>query len=117
MSNNCGQITRREFTKTLSQIGLGASALAMVAYGNGAQGKGTSDQMKQRKLGRTDLKVLPLGFGAQHTRDADLIHGALDQGVNLIETAWAYGFGKPGNSCECIGKAIAGSLRELRSKQ
>jgi aryl-alcohol dehydrogenase-like predicted oxidoreductase len=49
-----------------------------------------------------------LGFGAQHTRDADLIRHALDQGVNLIETAWAYGFGRPGNSCECIGKAIAG---------
>jgi predicted aldo/keto reductase-like oxidoreductase len=49
-----------------------------------------------------------LGFGAQHTRDADLIRYALDQGVNLIETDWAYGFGRPGNSCECIGKAIAG---------
>ena len=50
----------------------------------------------------------PLGFGAQHTRDADLIRNALDQGVNLIETAFAYGFGKAGNSCQCIGKAIAG---------
>ena len=50
----------------------------------------------------------PLGFGAQHTRDADLLRGALDRGVNLIETAFAYGFGKAGNSCECIGKALAG---------
>ena len=64
-------------------------------------------QTKHRKLGRTDLKLWPLGFGAQHTRDPDLIRSALDQGVNLIETAFTYGFGKPGNSCECIGKAIA----------
>jgi hypothetical protein len=49
-----------------------------------------------------------VGFGAQHTRDPDLIRYALDQGVTHIETAWSYGFGRPGNSCECIGKAIAG---------
>ena len=61
-----------------------------------------------RKLGRTDLVLSPLGFGAQHTRDADLVRYALDQGVSLIETAFAYGFGKAGNSCQCIGKAITG---------
>jgi hypothetical protein len=54
------------------------------------------------------LVLSPLGFGAQHTRDPDLIRNALDQGVNLIETAFAYGFGKAGNSCQCIGKAIVG---------
>lgn len=97
------EITRREFSKRLGQIGLGVGALALTGCGPHAGG-----QTKLRKLGRTDLVLSPLGFGAQHTRDADLIHGALGQGANLIETAFAYGFGKPGNSCECIGKAIAG---------
>jgi uncharacterized protein len=101
------QISRREFTKRLGQIGVGAGAFGLAGCG-GQGASGMSGQTKLRKLGKTDLVLSPLGFGAQHTRDADLIRSALDQGVNLIETAWAYGFGRPGNSCECIGKAIAG---------
>jgi len=60
-----------------------------------------------RQLGRTDLQLTPVGYGAQHTRDSELIRYAIDQGINYIETAWGYGFGKPGNSCESIGKAIS----------
>lgn len=60
-----------------------------------------------RQLGQTDLQLTPVGFGAQHIRDSDLIRYAMDQGINYIETAWGYGFGKPGNSCESIGKAIS----------
>lgn len=105
MSNDSDHdaITRRDFTRRLGQIGVGLGALALTGCHPHAGG-----QVKARKLGRTDLMLSPLGFGAQHTRDADLIRSALEQGVNLIETAFAYGFGKPGNSCECIGKAIAG---------
>jgi aryl-alcohol dehydrogenase-like predicted oxidoreductase len=102
------QITRREFTKRLGQIGVGVGALAVAGYGPDMTTSDKSGQSKLRKLGRTDLVLSPLGFGAQHTRDANLIRQALDKGVNLVETAWSYGFGKPGNSCECIGKAIAG---------
>jgi aryl-alcohol dehydrogenase-like predicted oxidoreductase len=105
------KITRREFGKRLGQLGVGAGALGLAGCGSHAQDNGTSEkpgQMKLRKLGRTGLVLSPLGFGAQHTRDSDLIRYALDQGVNLIETAWSYGFGRPGNSCQCIGKAIAG---------
>ena len=61
-----------------------------------------------RQLGRTDLQLTPVGYGAQHTRDSKLIRYAIDQGINYIETAWGYGFGKPGNSSESIGKAIRG---------
>ncbi len=92
----------------LTGIGIGAGTLALAAGDSRGQGKVNSEKPRQRKLGKTGLLVSPLGFGAQHTRDPDLIRYALDQGVNLIETAWAYGFGRPGNSCECIGKAIAG---------
>jgi aryl-alcohol dehydrogenase-like predicted oxidoreductase len=99
-------LTRRDFAKRLGQIGIGAGVLGLA--GCGSRGQGKTAQAKQRKLGRTDLVLSPLGFGAQHTRDADLIRAALGQSVNLIETAFAYGFGKAGNSCQCIGKAIVG---------
>ena len=111
------KITRREFTKKLSGLGVGG----MLAFGGcglreekkplseaPSQQPDAAGQSRLRRLGRTDLLLSPVGFGAQHTRDPDLIRYALDQGVNHIETAWGYGLGRPGNSCECIGKAIAG---------
>jgi aryl-alcohol dehydrogenase-like predicted oxidoreductase len=72
------------------------------------------ENAKLRRLGKTELELSRVGFGAQHTRDADLIRYALDHGVNHIETAWAYGFGRPGSSCDCIGKAIAGRRDAVR---
>jgi uncharacterized protein len=111
------KITRRQFTKKLG--GLGAGSLMALAGCSPRQGdKNLSEtppgkqpaigQTKLRRLGKTGLSLSPVGFGAQHTRDADLIRYALDQGINHIETSWLYGLGRPGNSCECVGKAIAG---------
>ncbi len=111
------KITRREFAKKLGGIGVGgvlAFGGARLAgeekpvSGAGQEKQSAVGQTKLRRLGKTGLMLSPVGFGAQRTRDADLIRYALDQGMNHIETAWSYGFGRPGNSCECIGKAIAG---------
>jgi aryl-alcohol dehydrogenase-like predicted oxidoreductase len=111
------KITRREFTKQLSGLGVGGIIAAVGASSSeageapakeGPGTKGVAGQMKLRRLGKTGLMLSPVGFGAQRTKDADLIRYGLDQGMNHIETAWIYGFGKPGNSCECVGKAIAG---------
>jgi aryl-alcohol dehydrogenase-like predicted oxidoreductase len=111
------KITRREFTKKLSGLGVGGM-LAFGGCGSREDEKslsettpekpGAAGQSKLRRLGKTGLVLSSVGFGAQRTRDADLIRYALDQGMTHIETAWSYGFGRPGNSCECIGKAIAG---------
>jgi len=95
--------TRREFAEKLGRLGVGG----MLALG-GCRPPETAGGKRLRRLGKTDLALSSVGFGAQHTRDESLIRYALDQGMNHIETAWSYGFGRPGNSCECIGKAIAG---------
>ena len=88
---------------------------AVAGMGTGAIVAGcTKDSQKLtkgiplRQLGRTDLQLTPVGYGAQHTRDSELIRYAIDQGINYIETAWGYGFGQPDNSSESIGKAISG---------
>jgi len=106
------KITRREFTKKLGGLGLAA---ALVGCGQGDGGGGGDQAGRQgetrpgfRRLGKTGLELSVVGFGAQRTRDPDLIRYALDQGMNHIETAWGYGAGLPGNSCECIGKATKG---------
>ena len=111
------KITRRDFTKKVAGLGVGGM-LAFTGCGpreeeenlseTPADKQSTGGQTKLRRLGKTGLRLSPVGFGAQRTRDSDLIRYALDQGVNHIETSWLYGFGRPGNSCECVGKAIAG---------
>lgn len=111
------KITRREFTWKLGELGVGG-ILALGGYGlreeeeplsqTRSEKRSAVAQSRLRRLGKTGFVLSPVGFGAQRTRDADLVRYALDQGMNHIETSWLYGFGRPGNSCECIGKAIAG---------
>lgn len=71
--------------------------------------------MLDRPLGRTGLAVSPLGFGAMHfdglADEAEvgrLLHGVLDLGITLIDTARGYG-----RSEERIGLHLAGRRQEF----
>jgi aryl-alcohol dehydrogenase (NADP+) len=69
--------------------------------------------MQYRTLGRTGIKVTPYGLGAlmfaTQVGNSDpedsirIIHKALDSGINLIDTADAYG-----DSEEIVGRALKG---------
>ena len=73
--------------------------------------------MQYRKLGESDLEVSVIGYGAwgiggppfwtekDEKESIAAIHAALDCGINLIDTAPVYGFGR---SEEIVGKAIEG---------
>jgi aryl-alcohol dehydrogenase-like predicted oxidoreductase len=71
--------------------------------------------MQTRPFGRTGLTVPCLGFGAGHVGDAALeegeagrlLHGALDLGVTLFDTARSYGLSE-----ERIGRHLAGRRHE-----
>jgi len=66
--------------------------------------------MIKTPLGKTGLEVSPLGFGAaqigylktEQEHAAQILNFLLDQGVNVIDTASAYG-----NSEELIGQSVA----------
>lgn len=70
--------------------------------------------MQQRKLGSLGLEVSAIGLGcmgmsefygpSQNSSDVEVIHRALDLGVNLIDTADMYG---PFTNEVLVGKAIA----------
>ncbi len=72
--------------------------------------------MERRPFGRTGLTVPILGFGAGHVGDpafaeedvGRLLHGALDLGVTLIDTARSYGLSE-----ERIGRHLAGRRDEF----
>jgi len=76
--------------------------------------------LKTTQLGRTGLQITRVGFGAwaiggggwefgwgpqEDDQSVAAIHRALDQGVNWIDTAAAYGFG---HSEEIVGRALQG---------
>jgi aryl-alcohol dehydrogenase-like predicted oxidoreductase len=82
--------------------------------------------MVRRRLGRSDLRVAPIGFGAvkigrnqavkypraydlpDETAVARLLHGVVDAGINLIDTAPAYG-----SSEALIGRHLGGRRDEI----
>ncbi len=43
-----------------------------------------------RDLGSTGYKVSEIGMGCMNMRDAELVHAAIDNGINYIDTAFAY---------------------------
>jgi aryl-alcohol dehydrogenase-like predicted oxidoreductase len=74
--------------------------------------------MEYRTLGRTGVKVSPFCLGAMmlgawgntdHKESIQIIHRALDAGINFIDTADVYARGE---SEEIVGKALAGGRRE-----
>jgi aryl-alcohol dehydrogenase-like predicted oxidoreductase len=77
-----------------------------------------------RRLGNSDLKLTPIGFGAwaigggnwdfawgAQDDDASIraIHQALDEGINWIDTAAVYGLG---HSEEIVGRAVKSSAHK-----
>ncbi|MCX6636018.1 MAG: aldo/keto reductase, partial [Acidobacteria bacterium] len=46
--------------------------------------------MAHRTLGKTGLKVTPLGFGGRGTTEAGVIERALDLGINFVDTGRMY---------------------------
>ncbi len=72
--------------------------------------------MEKRRLGKTDMDVTVLGFGgaeigyqkASEEQVAELLHNALDIGLNVIDTAECYH-----NSEEMIGQAVSNRRNEF----
>ncbi len=76
--------------------------------------------MRKRRLGNTDMEITTIGFGAwaiggggwefgwgpqDDRKSIDAIHKALDEGINWIDTAAAYGLG---HSEEVVAHALNG---------
>ena len=63
-----------------------------------------------RLLGRTGIKVTPVGFGASRTMEPMLLKSALDAGINFIDTGRSY---FNGQNEVMVGKVIQGMRKEV----
>src|ERR1700712_1657259 len=77
-------------------------------------------KMEMRKLGKSDVMVTPMAFGAwaiggwmwggaEEKEAIEAIQAAITAGITTIDTAPVYGFGK---SEELVGKAMEGIPRD-----
>ncbi|MBW8004068.1 MAG: aldo/keto reductase [Planctomycetes bacterium] len=63
-----------------------------------------------RMLGRTGIKVTPVGFGASRTMEPMLLKGAFNAGINFIDTGRSY---FNGQNEVMVGKVIKGMRKEV----
>lgn len=84
--------------------------------------------MLYRAMGNTGVEVSQLGFGCMRLPTIDgvaqnidydaateMLHHAIDAGVNYVDTAWFYHaeqFGQPGASEPFVGEALTGGWRD-----
>ncbi len=83
------KLTRRSFLKTGAAMGtiiLTSSGLVpRIVFSDESD-----PTIKYRELGSTGFKVSEIGMGCMNTRDPELVHAAIDAGINFIDTASVY---------------------------
>lgn len=101
---------RRSFIKTGAVAGAGT---LLPATGS-ANTPTMSNQGVQsyRRLGRTELKISDISFGSSRLRtgEENLVHHAMDRGINYFDTAESY---TRGQSETVIGRAIKGKRDQV----
>ncbi len=98
-------MTRKEFLKTSSVALLGIGVL-----GVGCQNKSGQDNSDIGKLGKTGIKVPPIGFGVSRTMEPSLVYAALDAGLFFLDTGRSYARGK---NEVMVGEVVAPRRKDL----
>ena len=97
---------RREFIRSGTLAGLGVG-LATLTGSASAAIPTTPEVRRYAPLGRTGMKISDISFGADRLSPGqeDLVHHALDRGINYFDTAETY---RGGDSETTLGHALRG---------
>jgi len=101
MGEHTGESSRRDFIRK-STAGLVLTASGFVRKSANAA---PSDFKRTvyRELGSTGCRVTEIGFGVLNTTDAEILHAAIDSGINYFDTAHGY---QNGGCEETLGKVM-----------
>ncbi|MFP6796144.1 MAG: aldo/keto reductase [Pseudomonadales bacterium] len=99
------QPNRREFLRWTALTGA-ATGLATHAA-NTPPNKGPNEIRSYRRLGRTNLQISDISFGSAALRHGqeDVVHHALDRGINYFDSAYSY---TRGAAEKVLGKVFEG---------
>ncbi len=97
---------RRDFLKSGTAAGLGFTINGLFSRKTYSEENSDFNRIFYRELGSTGCKVSEIGFGVMNTRDADLVHAAVDSGINYIDTAHYYMKG--------VNEEIVGSVMKTK---
>ncbi|MFC1541451.1 aldo/keto reductase [Candidatus Latescibacterota bacterium] len=105
---------RRNFIKNGAAAGLGLAASCSdsnridetAKIDDSIKKTGLDSTIRYRTLGSTGYQVSEIGFGAMNTRNAELIHAAIDAGINYVDTAHGYMRG--------VNEEIVGSVMQTK---
>ena len=102
---------RRTFLKTGAVAGAG-TLLPGAGSANPAAASTNQGVQSYRRLGRTELKISDISFGSSRLRSGEdnLVHHAMDRGINYFDTAESY---TRGQSETVIGRAIKGKRDQV----
>lgn len=92
------------------QAGLALPAARLISSSGPEMFSPASAGIVYRTLGKTGLKVTPVGCAAGAIPDPDILARALDLGINYFDTARIYGQGK---SEQILGKALKGKRDKI----
>jgi len=110
-TNNDNPLSRKEFLKNSSK-----GLLALALFGNiplsllPAKTAYAQTSPTYRTVGKTKLKVAPVGFGASRTMEPALVKSALDKGMNFFDTGRNY---YNGQNEVMLGKVVRGIRKEV----
>ena len=114
-------IDRRAFLRRGAASGLGLTGLALAplleasearADATSKQGEAASRVRRHVRLGRTELEISDIGFGASRLRDGQehLVEHALERGIDYFDTAEGY---ENGASERTLGKALGARRKDV----
>jgi aryl-alcohol dehydrogenase-like predicted oxidoreductase len=84
--------------------------LGIGVLGVGCKNTAGEDSTGQGKLGKTGIKVPPIGFGASRTMEPSLVNAAIDAGFYFLDTGRSYSRGK---NEVMVGEVIASRRKDV----
>ena len=109
MDKDHALMSRKEFIKKTSTavVGLG---LAGQGFAQVKQEMEKTVTKNIKPLGRTGLRINPIGFGATRTMEPMLLQAALDAGVNFFDTGRSY---FNGQNERMVGEVVSGRRKDV----